>query len=231
MRPAGVVGRNARPEEGLAGVDVAEAGHHPAVEKEALDRPAPSPGGAAQVPGVEVVGEGLHPEVAEPWAALQLAGGEDLEESEAPGVGVDQGRPRVEGEDDVVVEEPPAAAEDQVSRHPEMDEERAPGGELQQQELGPPPGAGETLPRQGAHPGPGEGLAQAQAAGPCAGDGAAHEVGGHGAADGLDFGQLGHGGLSGRVMVPGPRVAGKAGILTFAGSPTKHQWRPSLAWT
>ena len=65
---------NPRQMERLAGVDVADPDHHARIEQERLDRTSPSPGGAGEHPGVELLIQRLDAQMAKVRVVLEAGG-------------------------------------------------------------------------------------------------------------------------------------------------------------
>src|SRR5580700_12227361 len=134
------------PEQRLARVDVAHADHQAAVHEQLLDGDPPATGDAPQVIRIEGGGERLGPEVRQQWMRARIAARIE-EAAEAARIVEAQRQPGIEHQVEMVVGEARGTGGHgaQIARHAQMHEQRA-GLESQQQVLGAPSGAQDTLP-------------------------------------------------------------------------------------
>src|SRR5579864_4675094 len=180
-----------RPEQRLAGVDVAHADDQLAVHDELLERHAPPAADAPQVVGVEGARERLGGEPGEQRMARRIAGGVD-EAAEAARIVEAQRQSRVEHQVEVVVGQARGVGRHgaQVAGHAEVHQQR-PRLELQQQVLGAPPDARDALPGDPGRQGTRHRPAQARLVDGERGDAALARVGREPAPRGFDLGKLG----------------------------------------
>src|SRR5579862_4585036 len=192
-------------EEGLAGVDVAEADDDAGVHEERLHRPAPAGGLSAQEVAGEAAVERFDAEVGEVRVLGQIRGGQGQHETEAARVAQPQAPAGAELEGDVLVRlrRRGRLHEGQASAHAEMDGHREPAAEVDEQVLGAPPHGLDASSRHArqlarAHP-----LAQGGIPHPHPFDHVSWQQRLEAPAKHLDLWQLGHG-----VIVPGYRGRG-----------------------
>ena len=140
-RPRPALGRNARPVQALADVNVAEPGNHPLIEQGHFDRPALAGERRIQRHGVEAVSQRIGSQMGEQFVIIQFFGLDQGHEPEAAGIAKPDGA-RIQLEIHVVMRprRRQAVAENgHPSRHAQVYDQCPPVIQCDEDVLGPPP--------------------------------------------------------------------------------------------